>query len=80
MYDKLEYGLNIVGITYGAINVQEILGIIVLILSILSILWKAGVKIYTLIKNKKYNEIDETINETINDLNDLKEGVKNDRK
>lgn len=80
MYDKLEYALNIVGITYGAINVQEILGIIVLILSILSILWKAGVKIYTLIKNKKYNEIDETINETINDLNDLKEGVKNDTK
>lgn len=80
MFDKLEYGLNIVGITYGAINVQEVLGIIVLILSILSILWKAGVKIYTLIKNKKYNEIDETINETINDLNDLKEGVKNDTK
>lgn len=80
MYDKLEYGLNIVGITYGAINVQEVLGIIVLILSILSILWKAGVKIYTLIKNKKYNEINETINETINDLNDLKEGVKNDTK
>lgn len=80
MYDKLEYGLNIVGITYGAINVQEVLGIIVLILSILSILWKAGVKIYTLIKNKKYNEIDETINDTINDLNDLKEGVKNDTK
>ena len=80
MYDKLEYALNIVGITYGAINVQEVLGIIVLILSILSILWKAGVKIYTLIKNKKYNEVDETINETINDLNDLKEGVKNDTK
>ena len=80
MYDKLEYALNIVGITYGAINVQEVLGIIVLILSILSILWKAGVKIYTLIKNKKYNEIDETINDTINDLNDLKEGVKNDTK
>lgn len=80
MYDKLEYALNIVGITYGAINVQEVLGIIVLILSILSILWKAGVKIYTLIKNKKYNEIDETINDTIKDLNDLKEGVKNDPK
>lgn len=80
MCDKLEYGLNIVGITYGAINVQEVLGVIVLILSILSILWKAGVKIYTLIKNKKYNELDETINETINDLNDLKEGVKNDTK
>lgn len=80
MYNKLEYALNIVGITYGTINVQEILGITVLILSILSILWKAGVKIYTLIKNKKYNEIDETINETINDLNDLKEGVKNDTK
>lgn len=80
MYDKLDYVLNIVGITYGAINVQEVLGIIVLILSILSILWKAGVKIYTLIKNKKYNEIDETINDTINDLNDLKEGVKNDTK
>lgn len=80
MWSKLDYSLNIVGITYGAINVQEILGITVLILSILSILWKAGVKIYTLIKNKKYNEIDETINETINDLNDLKEGVKNDTK
>lgn len=80
MYDKLEYGLNIVGITYGAINVQEVLGIIVLILSILSILWKAAVKIYTLIKNKKYNEVDETINDTINDLNDLKECVKNDTK
>lgn len=80
MYDKLEYALNIVGITYGAINVQEVLGIIVLILSILSILWKAGVKIYTLIKNKKYNEIHETINDTINDLNELKEGVKNDTK
>lgn len=80
MWDKLEYSLNIVGITYGAINVQEVLGVIVLILSILSILLKAGVKIYTLIKNKKYNEVDETINDTINDLNELKEGVKNDTK
>lgn len=80
MWSKLEYVLNIVGITYGAINVQEILGITVLILSFLSILWKAGVKIYTLIKNKRYNEVDETINDTINDLNDLKEGVKNDTK
>lgn len=54
------------------IDIQNILSITILILSILNILINMAVRIYNHIKNKKYEEISNDVNKTIDDLNNLK--------
>ena len=51
--------------------IYEILGIVTLVLSIVNILINAGFKIYTAIKQKKFKEITGTIDDTVNQLNNL---------
>lgn len=60
-----------VGLIYGIANLQEILGLVVLILTIINILTSYGFKIYDKIKNKKYNEISEEVNKAIEEIKDL---------
>lgn len=75
--NNLENVLSCLGITYGLVNIQEVLGIILLILNICLILSKAILKIVTALKNKKYDKIDDIIEETIENINNLKEEEKN---
>lgn len=60
-----------VGLIYGIANLQEILGLVVLILTIINILTSYGFKIYDKIKNKKYNEIPEEVNKALEEIKDL---------
>lgn len=53
----LDYTVDATSGAYGIANIQSALGIILLVLSILSILFKAGYSIYNHIKNKQYKEI-----------------------
>ena len=69
----LEDALIVGGITISVTMIQSILGIIILSCQIIIILIKAGKKIYDLIKKKKYDEIDDALEETKDQLEDLKD-------
>ena len=68
----LEDVLIIGGISVSVTMIQSILGIIILSFQIILILFKAGKKIYDLLKAKKYDEIENTLQETQDQLEDLK--------
>ena len=61
------------GVAISLPMIESILGIIILSVQVCLILWKAGKKIYEAIKNKKYDEIDDTLKETQDQLEDLKD-------
>lgn len=57
---------------YAVANIQEILSVVILILSILNILWNMGYRIYTHIKNKRYEKISQEIETAKDELSGLK--------
>ena len=61
------------GVAISLPMIESILGIIILSVQVCLILWKAGKKIYEAIKKKKYDEIENTLQETQDQLEDLKE-------
>lgn len=73
----LDYSVDVSSGAYGIANIQSILGIILLVLSICSILYKMGLSIYTHFKNKKYKEIAEDLDKAIDEINKLKDGDNN---
>lgn len=59
--------------TYAIANIQDILSIIILVLSIINILWTMCFRIYTHIKEKRYEQISQEIENAKEELNNLKE-------
>lgn len=68
--------LSVVTGTYALANIKEILGIIILVLSIANILWNLGCSIVNRIKKKEYDKIDDDFEDSIEKLTDLKEEEK----
>lgn len=67
---------NVISILTGSVGIamiHDILGIIILILSIANILFNLGMRIYKKIKEKKYNEIDDEINNAVENLEKLED-------
>lgn len=77
LLDKIDNGLNVIGILFGVQNIQETLGIIILVLNIVSILFKFGLSIYNKIKNKQIDKIGDDINGAIEELEKIKEDINN---
>lgn len=77
MYEKIDNFINAIGILYGLTNIQQILGIIILVLNILSIFIKSGIAIYNKIKKKQFNDIVDIIDNTAQEIEKLKEANKN---
>lgn len=69
--NTLSNTLSVITASWGISNIQDILGIIVLILSIMNILWNMIYKIYNNIKNKNYTEIDDNIKNAIDEINNI---------
>lgn len=69
----LEDVLIIGGVTISVTMIQSILGIIILSFQIVLILIKGAKKIYDLIKNKKYDEVEDALEETKGELENLKD-------
>ena len=66
--------VTIVGsVAIGISTIETILGIIILSVQLAIILYKGIRKIIELVKNKKYDEIDDALNETKDQLEDLKD-------
>ena len=61
------------GVAISLPMIESILGIIILSVQVILILFKAGKKIYESIKKKKYDEIENTLKETQDQLEDLKD-------
>lgn len=73
----IDYAVDVASGSYGLANIQTILGIILLILSILSIIIKSVITIYMHIKNKNYNGVIEELEKTKQELEKLKDGDSN---
>lgn len=71
-----QYSVDAVGSAYGLANIQTILGIIVLVLSIFNVLLNATVKIITLIKKRQIEAIPEVIDDTIEKLEEVEKNEK----
>lgn len=70
-YEVLSNGTSIVTGAVAIANIHEILSIIILVLSIANILINMIIRIYHKIKNKKYDEIPNEIDTTIEQLEQL---------
>ena len=76
MIKSYEYTVDTAGGIYGLANIQTVLGIIVLILSIFNILFKMGVAIYNAIKKREIEAISNVIDSSINEINEKVEDFK----
>ena len=68
--NKIGIGIDVVSLTVALADVYSILSICLLVLSIISILWRAGYAIYTHIKNKQYDKVGEELDKAVKDIND----------
>lgn len=66
------------GTGFGIAEIETILGIVLLVFDIIWILSKCIVKVYSAIKEKKYHDIPDTIKETRDELENLKDGDNHD--
>lgn len=69
--NALSNSLSVITASWGISNIQDILGVVVLILSIMNILWNMFYKIYNNIKHKNYTEIDDNIKDAIDEINNI---------
>ena len=70
-YSVAELSLNTISIMVASIDIENVLSIILLVLSVCSILYRLGYNIYKLIKNKKYDKIDDEIDKAKDDIEKL---------
>ena len=78
-YRGLTYVLNGMGIMVSVGDVESVVSIVLLALSILNILVTFGLRIYDLIKQKRYEEIPEEIQDLTEDIKEVVEDAKDDK-
>lgn len=71
----IDYGLPSISLSWALIDIENVLSIILLILSLLNLLYKMIRDIYFAIKNKKYKDVGDVIENTIEDIEKLKEEI-----
>lgn len=71
-YEKVSNAISIVTGALALGNIEEILSIIILIISIANILFNMGMKMYNHIKNKNYEAISNELEKTKKELENLK--------
>lgn len=69
--DIAEPLLNGMGILVGVSDIENILNIVLLCVSLFAILWRAGFTIYTHIKQKKYDKISDDIEHAKDEIETL---------
>lgn len=68
-----EGALDTIGSIYGITYIKEILGIIILVLTIINILVKMSILIYKKVKSNKIEEIPQVIDEAVEQFKELEE-------
>jgi hypothetical protein len=78
-YDLISDGASVLTGMFALSNIQDILSIIILVLSIANIIINMIMRIYHHIKNKEYDEIPNEIDKTTKELEKIKEENKNEK-
>lgn len=68
--------LIVLGVGVGLDTIESLLGIIILVIQILWILSKFAIRIYHNIKNKNYDDVDDALKDSIDELDTLKNNIK----
>lgn len=71
IFNTCNYTVDAVGASYGIANIQSILGIVVLILTILNVLINSTVKIIMAVKKREYDKISKVLDETKEQLEEV---------
>lgn len=71
LLDIAETGLNTVGVLIGVSDIENVLNLVLLIVSILAILWRAGYSIYQHVRNKRLDKIGDEIEKAKDDIEKL---------
>lgn len=71
LLDIAETGLNTVGVLIGMSDIENVLNLVLLIVSILAILWRAGYAIYQHVRNKRLDKIGDEIEKAKDDIEKL---------
>ena len=71
IFNTCNYTVEVAGASYGLVNIQTILGIIVLILTIINVILNATVRIILAIKKREYDKISEVLDETKEQLEEV---------
>lgn len=72
VYNMIENATIALGVAFGITNIESILGIILLVLQVALILWKLGYKVYLRIKYKQLDKIQDDIEKTMGELEQIK--------
>lgn len=78
-YNVLDLGVTATGLTYSIANIKEILGLIILILTIMNILYKLIISIYNRVKAKRFDLISKDIENAKEDLEEINENIKGEK-
>lgn len=71
LLDIAETGLNTVGVLIGVSDIENVLNLVLLIVSIIAILWRAGYAIYQHVRNKRLDKIGDEIEKAKDDIEKL---------
>lgn len=71
VFDALESMFNIFGIAIGVNDIESWLGVTLLVINILAILIRSGIKVYDHLKHGKINEAVGEIDKARDDINRL---------
>lgn len=71
LLDIAETGLNTLGVLIGVSDIENVLNLVLLIVSILAILWRAGYAIYQHVRDKRLDKIGDEIDKAKDDIEKL---------
>lgn len=71
LLDIAETGLNTLGVLIGVSDIENALNLVLLIVSIIAILWRAGYAIYQHIRNKRLDKVGDEIEQAKDDIENL---------
>lgn len=75
-YDIYNYTLSILGCMWSAENIDNVLGIILMVLSIINILWSTCYKLYDTIKTKKYSDVSKILDDAEEKIKEIEDNKK----
>ena len=76
MIKAYNYTVDTIGGIYGIANIKEVLGLVVLILTILNVFINMGYKLWQAIKKRKIEAINEVLEQSKDEINQAIEDFK----